>query len=382
MLVTDIQVVDGPDYCELQARLKFDAYWVWGDEPFLLWYRYPVEYRDCLRVDNGDPFLAVGLAPAMLLGETLEISVPVSPRILDSVPEIQSIYHCWEPRLQEIDVKAPRRDAALPLARPQPFTGLFLSLGVDSCYSLHKNVTRHPADVDAVTHLISVLGFDVYLWESERYPPILAGAQRVARELKKTVLPVCTNLRDLGDRLVDWPLIHHGAGLASVVLAVAPAFRRALIAASHSYAELHINGTHPLLDPLWSTENVLFVHDGCEANRLEKIRTIAQSQLLLDTVRVCIADDAPSTYNCGRCEKCLRTMLGLWIAGALEKSAAFPHEIDPDRLRHLEVAYRDQLIYWRELRDALGVSPKERAIKDSLDEAFASFELGAGHLLP
>jgi hypothetical protein len=255
----------------------------------------------------------------------------------------------------------------------KPFCGLFFSLGVDSCYSLWKNVTQHPADDQSLTHLISVLGFDVYLWESERYPPILASAQRVARELNKTVLSVSTNLREVGDRLVDWPLIHHGAGLASVVLAAGPVFSRALIAASGTYAELHVCGTHPLLDPLWSTENVTFLHDGLEADRLQKIRAIARSPLLLDTVRVCIADDAPGAYNCGRCEKCLRTMVGLHIAGALDRAGAFPNNLNLDLLRNLHLKYRTQLAYWQQLVRHLGDSARDREIKQAITGALRPF---------
>ena len=62
-------------------------------------------------------------------------------------------------------------------------------------------------------------------------------------------------------------------------------------------------GSHPLLDPLWSTETLAFVHDGCEANRMEKVRRIAESPLLLEGLRVCVDDRGPDVYNCGSCWK-------------------------------------------------------------------------------
>jgi hypothetical protein len=67
-----------------------------------------------------------------------------------------------------------------------------------------------------------------------------------------------------------------------------------------------------------------------EATRLEKvISQIAQSPLALEHLRVCFANEK-GAYNCGRCDKCLRTMINLFVAGALEKSGTFPHHIDPD----------------------------------------------------
>ena len=38
-----------------------------------------------------------------------------------------------------------------------------------------------------------------------------------------------------------------------------------------TYAHLGPLGSHPLLDPLWSSEDVELVHDGCEATRLDKL---------------------------------------------------------------------------------------------------------------
>jgi len=46
-------------------------------------------------------------------------------------------------------------------------------------------------------------------------------------------------------------------------------------------------------------------------------------------LRVCYKN-TKGTYNCGTCDKCLRTMTNLYIAGALEKAETFPHQLDLD----------------------------------------------------
>ena len=66
---------------------------------------------------------------------------------------------------------------------------------------------------------------------------------------------------------------YQGAGLASVAHALG--LERLLIPGPRSYGQLEPNGTHPLLDPLWSTESTEIVHDGAEPSRWEKIQFLS-----------------------------------------------------------------------------------------------------------
>jgi hypothetical protein len=304
----------------------------------------------------------------MLVGERLAIPAGVSPTLARRLSDIQSIYVSFDHRLQRIDVEAP------PLATPAAgargtANGLFLSLGVDSFYSLLKNVRDHHADDETVSHLITLHGFDTAQDEwDERFPARLLGnAQRVAEETGKTLLPVATNLRPVTRSLSRWTL-SHGAALASVALALAGLLERVLIAATTSYDQLYPWGSHPVLDPLWSTERLTVVHDGCEVGRIDKVRVVAGSQLVLDTLKVC------PYYNCGRCIKCLPTIIDLMQAGALERCATLPHEVDVERLRGVFRAYRGQLNvenYARRLA-ALDASGGPPGLRDALTEFLAS----------
>jgi hypothetical protein len=90
-------------------------------------------------------------------------------------------------------------------------------------------------------------------------------------------------------------------------------------------------GSHPLVDPLWSTGTVEIVHDGCEATRSDKAARIATSETALRHLRVCWgyreAYDR-GIYNCGHCAKCLRTQVDLYLAGALERCKTLDHTLD------------------------------------------------------
>jgi hypothetical protein len=334
MRVSQIDVVPVGEAVQLQALVASDRDPDDDDwfAPFTLWYRFPRWCEPWLSAENGDPFLAALLLSAMRGRERLAIPAPVSPRLLDALPDLQAIYAAFAPRCAPIAVDAGGRDTPLPESSRDPAVGLFFSLGVDSFYSLVKNQRHHPTDDQTVTHLIAVHGFDAahHGWDEVFPPGLLANVQRVAAETGKTLLPVVTNIRREGARLAPWTMLHGGA-MASIALALGSGLRQVTIAASTPCGVPDAWGTHPVLDPLWSTEHLTVVHDGRERDRYDKTQVLAQVDLVLDTLRVC--PGYGSDYNCGRCMKCMRTMIDLLQAGALDRCRTLPHEIDPEQLR-------------------------------------------------
>jgi hypothetical protein len=170
--------------------------------------------------------------------------------------------------------------------------------------------------------------------------------RRAAEELQLPLIEIETNLRLVSDPHVLWGTQYHGAALASVGLLVGTRFSEILIPATHSYRDLLPWGSHPLLDPLWSTEAVEFVHDGA-VPRPEKLATIADFDIAMRHLRVCFRKDA-SDLNCGRCEKCLRTMAALRMVGALERCARFPDRLPLRKLAVLPVKDANARAFTRE----------------------------------
>jgi hypothetical protein len=378
MLVSEIAVLHTDEYSQLQARVESDGPMGVGSrfQPFTLWYRFPPWCRPFLRESNGDPFLAALLVPAMIVGESLTIPADVSPSLLRRLPDIQSIYACFDNRLHPIDVET-RIRATTPDVTPEA-VGLFLSLGVDSFYSLLKNLRDHPADDETITHLIGIHDFHVTYgeWDERFLPRMLENCERVARETNKTLIPVVTNLRPITRPVSDWSLSHGGA-LASVALALDGFLRQIAIAATTTYDQLYPWGSHPVLDPLWSTETMQVIHDGCEMNRIDKVGAIARSRLVLETLRVC------PDYNCGQCIKCLPTIIDLMVAGALDRCATLPHNVNVARLREVFRDYEGQLNvenYARRLATLPAEAPPD--LREALTEFVAGEPTGPGHRPP
>lgn len=160
--------------------------------------------------------------------------------------------------------------------------------------------------------------------------------------------------------------------MASVGLALQGYFAEIVVAGGKTgrYAHGEPWGSSPDLDPLWSTERLTFVHDGCEASRLDKIRLITRFPIVLETLRVCW-ENPSNEYNCCKCEKCLRTMLGLHIAGVLPECKTFALPIDPGLLRELPRLPGNVKAEYQRMIDALGPSAFEVAVKSSLVESLA-----------
>ena len=86
---------------------------------------------------------------------------------------------------------------------------------------------------------------------------------------------------------------------------------KVIVPASFSYNQLFSWGSHPVLDPLLSSANTEIIHDGA-VSRIAKTRFLIEKCIDLSNLRVC---NVASDYNCGKCEKCLRTMVAIELLG-------------------------------------------------------------------
>lgn len=355
MKVEQIQSFGDQDSCGVRARLIPDRKDI---APLNCWLRFPPEYRPMLTA-SADPFLALTLLPAMILGEPLHIDGAVSPALLASSERLQQIYRRWVKRARAIPVTA-SSTAPEAAATPGHGVGCFFSGGVDSFHSLLVHE-------DSITHLVLISGFDKGL----RNPAVLekarAALQAVAVAFGKQPLEVSTNIRAFTDSIASWSY-YHGGVLAAVSLALSRGFSTFIVPSSYSYEQLHPWGSHPLLDPLWSLPGLQMLHDGCEFNRYEKVARIAQSDLALAHLRVCWDTGKGSDSNCGRCEKCLRTMMSLHLNGALGRCTTFATPLVPHAVRKVRLKTEGQLAFTQENLRELALRPgrQDRALYRAL----------------
>ncbi len=325
----------------------------------------------CVSAD-ASPFAAALLLPSMKQGEDLIIKGSISEQLYQGMHEIMREVLAWEIGLRPIKIQADILVADPP--RP-PKSASFFSGGVDSFYTYLK----HQADreeADRISSFLLVNGFDISRHNTRLWDRTLENIESVAAADGIGLTVIRTNIQGLVEPILLWDYAHGGC-LAAVGLFVRGAFRQIYVPSTHSAAEQIPWGSNLALDGYWSTESTAFVHDGTEATRLEKVTwQIARSPLALGHLRVCFENE-PGAYNCGRCDKCLRTMMNLYVAGVLEQSGTFPHQIDPELVAavptipgpHGGIFHGENL---RALADQDRAPDLQQAIVASMDNAVVS----------
>jgi hypothetical protein len=313
---------------------------------------------------DASPFAAALLLPAMKQGQDLIIKGSISRQLYEGMQQIMKEVLQWDIGLQAIRIRA---DALVEDTQRPSKAGSFFSGGVDSFYTYLKHREDH-AKTDRVSSLILVNGFDINLRETDLWDITYKNIAAIASAEQIELLTVTTNLHELLEPILDWGFTHGGC-LAAVGLMLRNEFHKIYIPSTHSEAEQVAWGSNLALDKHWATESITFEHDGSETTRVNKvISQIAKAPVALKYLRVCCVPGV--TYNCGKCDKCLRTMVNLYIAGALDKAETLPHHIDIAQVAAQQTIGEDHggPIFHNENLTAL----KERNLNPALQDALAA----------
>lgn len=309
-----------------------------------------------------EPFLPVALIPAMRRNKKIRIDGSISQTLFDGVNEVETVISGWFREFRRVSIEA-RLDRE-PHCDPARPSAAFFSGGVDSFFTLKNHASE-------LTHLIFVHGFDIPLDDERRRKRSAENAREVAETMNLTLVEVETNLRDFGNGIVSWLDAYFGAGLAATALLLSPGFSRIYIPSSVARDQLIPMGSHPELDRHWSNGEVEIVHDSVEYSRFEKIRAISEWPPVAEHLRVCY-NTVEEGLNCGRCFKCLLTMLVLESLGCLEKISTFPAEIDLDILEASALPTRkherDRFVSAIRMLDERQANPRLRTTLQSMLE--------------
>ncbi|MFL5821480.1 MAG: hypothetical protein ACJ76S_12440 [Solirubrobacteraceae bacterium] len=304
VVVDDLRRASADGVCEISARVRRH-----GAEERRLWWRFPQEFAPA--APDGSPFLAGVLMWAMRHGDDVTVDGPVSPRLLANVDTVIAIFNSLFPAERRRVAVSAESGSPPP---PSELTGCYFTRGADSWYAVLSALEDDP-QTPGLTHLVFSPDFVSSLNSPELIREKTEATRLAAQRTGMAFVEVATNLKhDFG-----------GAQLVSTALALG--FRRMLVPSGAMHGEIVRATTHPVLDHRFSTERTEIVHYG-DAARVDKVARIARSQDALDTLRVCHYDGVRDD-NCGRCEKCVRTMLELHVVGALDRASTLPRSLDP-----------------------------------------------------
>lgn len=334
MIIHNPKVYKSSDGISLVAKVTFDS----GKSEDVFFSIDP-KYSSFI-CNDASPFLPSLLLPAMKLREDIYIDAIISAKLLASTHKIMDIVSSWNIGLKKIKITVKgTNDKKTALEN----TGVFFSGGVDSfsTYLRHKEESKRK-----ITYLVFVHGFDIFLKDKHIFEKREEKLEAFAKEEHQKLISPRTNLRDITDPILDWGYAHGGA-LASIALFLSNGIQKIYIPSTYSEGHLFPWGSHPNIDPLWSTEKVTIIHDSSTISRLQKIKLyISKSPVALNYLRVCWSSNE---YNCARCSKCIRTMLALHVTNSLHKSKTFPPKLDPEVIRNFFLTSKSQVVFFEEL---------------------------------
>ena len=309
---------------------------------------------------NPHAFLVGCLIPAMHFREKrIALDAAICPGLKEGLETVMALIKEWSGgHLYPLSIEA-KTSSSVQYGEKQRQAGLFLSGGIDSLAALRANKLTYPEmHPGAIKDCLFVHGFDIggvvqrgmkyHVFERAK-----TAMSRVVEDANVNLIPIYTNIRHLCDERELWLEKFFGAVLASVAHAFASRLKLVYIASSYDIPNLVPCGSHPMLDPEYSSFDMRIRHRDLSLSRLDKLRIVAGWDVALNNIRVCLAN-VQDRMNCGKCEKCVRTMLGLLAIGALDKTEAFvENDVSPDLLSGFSITIRHREPFYRELLEPL-----------------------------
>jgi hypothetical protein len=322
-----------------------------------------VSWEDCERADkeiyfateaayaeriaaNPNAFLLAAFIPALYHGERrIRIQGHICPRLYDGVlTAIKLLRHWYSTTPATFSIES---TDGLKTVSPSAIQGTACTMsgGIDSLATLRTNRLHFSMDHElSIRTCFLVYGLDVGGYEN--MPGARPHFDSVATQLTEfsevadfTLIPVHTNLRHLDSSDILFSRMWFGAAIASIGHAFAPRISTLMIPSGNSISEQAPQGSHPLLDPCYGSGELNILHDGFGLTRLEKVGLVAEWEDARTILRSCYAPFREAdVLNCGKCEKCLRTMAELLLQGKLDRCPTFPlDDLTPRDLSVLRV---------------------------------------------
>jgi len=347
--------IESPTRSTNGDRTRIEARFVYEDSPFPpvdVFYEVGPPLADALE-PTPEAFAMAGFAVALWEGERrLSVEGALDARFVEGLRRVEARLGAWYRRCGRIAVEPTRglRELAPPAS---PRTVALFSGGVDAFAMLRENRDRHrleePGSIRTVAYAFGYSFLDRKggvedAFMRDRYEAQAKRLERLGERVGLDVARVETNVRLLDPTRAPFYYAAHGGAFLAPIVASGGIVSDALIAsAGEAMADPSPHGSHPLLDPQYSTGAVRIHHMQAELGRSSKIGMISDWPPAYDTLQVCHGWLAPTAEaaNCGQCEKCMRTMVGLVAFDALPRFSTFPvDDVTPEMIEGVEIRYR------------------------------------------
>ncbi|HVN76289.1 MAG TPA: hypothetical protein VMT19_08240 [Thermoanaerobaculaceae bacterium] len=324
-------------------------------DPGALWFEFPHSVGE-FATSRADAFAAALLPLAMHLGEPLTVHGGISCRLARGLREYQQFQSSWKPTIfRVVELRCDEVESRDP-GEGGGGVGTAFSGGVDSFHTLRTHLAgNEPYPPYRISHCLLINGFDSDAdVAGAGFVPIQRVYEALMARLGVQLVVVRTNLLQfLGELLLKQSF---AAFVTAPALALGRLFSRYYVPSSYRFTQLgpFPDGSHPMFDHLVGTETMETIHDGGHLTRVAKTLAIANWPETHDHLRVCfnatgVQPGRGAIANCCECEKCVRTMATLDVAGVLGNFRCFPKPLVRRNIRRLEYATPGSRVFAEEI---------------------------------
>ena len=313
MVLSNIRIEKEKSTCKLCMDVEYN------NKTTTLWYEVDKIFEKYLCTELADAFLVALLLFAMEKNENIKIeTVPVSDLLLFNIKEylIPSIAKNIK-KYNYIDIISNTSNIEF---KGKKNNGTGISRGIDSFYTINEYTKNCPSDmkIDCLTFFnIGAHGTRNSEKAYELFKKRMVLSEDFAKKNNFKFLSVNSNISEFISQ--DFQATHTFRNL-SIVFALQKLFKNYYYSSGITVDNFSLSGKDTASYDIYimyllSTKNIKFYSSGASMSRIEKTKIVANYSPSYDYLSVCFRDDC----NCGKCEKCIRTIFEFYADNNLKK---------------------------------------------------------------
>ena len=265
------------------------------------------------------PILGTVLPISWLFDAEIKVD-EIDKMFYESIPEFKKGYEEMYPQLEflgklsAIEIVENNQEKNIP--------AMLFSAGVDAFDTLISHIKEKPA-------LITIWGADISVDNNDGWSVVEKHRDDVVTDWKLNGVTIKSSfkkwieeciLSEYTLKMVNdswWHGFHHSIGMFALTAPVAfcEGYTKLYVASSFTPADIgnYTCASDPTIDNYVKFCGCSVVHDGYEFNRQDKIHNICKySQTKNEQIKLRVCWESIGGSNCCHCEKCYRTMLGIF----------------------------------------------------------------------
>lgn len=352
-----VMTIYKPEIIENGERVRLQSMFEMDGIKDVLWYEVNKNYRNHLTFERADAFVVGLLYLALQKGVDIKVDFLMSERLNYSlnkylIPLLADVF-----KHSEITIYCDQLTSE-PLGSAKG-VGTGLSCGIDSFSTILDHEKGNCPEGNEITHFtyfnVGSHGEDGDPKVKELFKKRIKPVESCANELNKGLIIVDSNLNEI--LMTGFAKIHTIRSI-SVVLALQKFFKVYYYSSAVPVKQFNINkhhmGSYDIFSlNMLSTESTTLYSSCATLTRVEKTDMISKYSIVKKYLNVCVSDN----LNCGKCFKCLRTLLTLEILGELENYSSIFNlsEYYKARSNYLTyiVAHHDESVFLEEIHEEI-----------------------------